>query len=539
MSCSASESDATRRASTKSDADSAAADVCGESDATLSQAMELAQLFPDLEFEMLRDLVVHANSVEHAAELAATGPAVAIEFLRKCVEETALRAALDAQGVDMDQLVANAKAANVPPRCAIEMALGQVGAGVAASQFPHLASHLSASALAVLMAAEGGGVAGYRAAATLALRNKVWQCRNKERVYHRYTREQSEAALRRWELPPTVAAQCGLPQEAGYTWLDAIEHRRAAAAREAEASGKPPPGPSELAGWHCMGKLPCFKYLDSRCQHCGSTSGKTTVAPPETEDERNPRFNLEGRVYVLHCDKCGKKSRWWRSQAPEIMLNPNNWGRRCGECADLWAWFAGYLGVGQRYVISVDNDHIWTETWDECTGTFKRGGVHSNGWTDIIAIGSSLPSNGPSHEIASEQVTERYLNQWPGDNSVRERVLTRRMDPTGQKTQLKSVIGYACMQGKLDAAGVTAVLRAAQRDYDAGRALSDLSSSCPDTSMATVEEQVVAQEALVAVVDDPKQAAPLVVEEPVPVSSSSSSRSSSLNQLEPAAVAAA
>jgi len=443
----------------------------GEDDGEMHMLLTLAPLFPDLDLDMLRDLIDLTGGVQQAAQFAPLRQADAAALIGRMAEEAVTRRALADRGVDVDQLIANARDANVPPPCAIEMALGLIGAAAAAMQFPHLASDLSAAALGVLVAAEGGGEDGYRVAATLALRHKVWQCRNKEQVYHNYTREQSEAALRRWKLPPHVAESCGLPKQEGYTWLDAVEHKRALATKDAESP------PSAIDLWKQMQCLPMFQYTQSRCQHCGSQSGNTRVVAPETEDEKNPRFNLEGRVYELHCNSCGQKSRWWRSQAPEIMLNPNNWGRRCGECADMKVWFAGYLEVGQRYVISVDNDHIWTETWDDVAGQFIRGGVHGNGWTDVIAIGSSLPGTGPSHEASSEQVTERYLKQWPDDHPVRARVTERRMDATGQKTQLHSVIGYACMQGGLDAAGVTRILRVAQRDYDARRDLCDISDS--------------------------------------------------------------
>merc|ERR1719343_1967113 len=295
----------------------------------------------------------------------------------------------------MDELAANALAARVPVDCAFEMALGQVGAAAAVLQFPHLCENLTAAACAVLVAAEGGGAQGYRVAATLALRHKVWQCRNKERLYHtKYTRERSEAALHRWVLPPSRAKKCGLPEEEGHTWLDVINYHRAIAQREAEAVGRLAPTPEEL--WKRLSPL-LPGYQKPRCHHCGSQSGRTTVVSPETDDERNPEFNLQGRVNLLHCSECGKQSRWWRSQAPEIMLNPSgNWGRLCGEVSDMKVWFAGYLGMGQRYVISVDNDHIWAESWSDEKGDFEQGHVHVNGWTDIIAIGSGLPSTGPS-----------------------------------------------------------------------------------------------------------------------------------------------
>ena len=97
-----------------------------------------------------------------------------------------------------EQLVAAAVAAEVPPEVAMELARSRRGAAAAVSQFPHLAASLNRAALTVLVAAEGGVDDGYRVAATLALRYKVWQCRNKERVYHSYTKEKSEAAMQRW-----------------------------------------------------------------------------------------------------------------------------------------------------------------------------------------------------------------------------------------------------------------------------------------------------------------------------------------------------
>jgi len=466
--------------------------VNSESDVHMDSAMTLASLCPDLELEALKKLVSCTSNVEQAAQVALLGRQEVEAFINLSIQQNSLRQCLAARGVDMDELAANAKAARVPVECAMEMALGRVGAAAAALQFPHLYENLTAAACAVLVAAEGGGPQGYRAAAILALRHKVWQCRNKERLYHRkYNKERSEAALQRWILTPSYAKSCGLPEEEGQTYLDVMNHHRAIAQREAEADGRSSPTPEEL--WKRLSpQLP--GYRKPKCHHCGSESGKTTVVAPQTADERNPEFNLQGRVNVLHCSKCGKQSRWWRSQAPEIMLNPSgNWGRLCGEVSDLKVWFAGYLGMGQRYVISVDNDHIWTETWNSEKQEFPIGWMHRNGWTDIVAIGSSLPGSGPSCEMASEQVTERYLEGWTAGDTrehVRGLVLARRMDATGQKTNLGTVVGYACAQGGLDAAGVTAVLRSAQRDYDAGVHLSDMSRSWGDLMTTDLQEKV-------------------------------------------------
>merc|ERR1712176_704015 len=446
--------------------------------------------------ETLKKLVSCTTSLEEAAQVALLGQQDADAFINHhtnlSFQKESMRQNLAARGVDMDELVARSQEAQVPVDCALEMALGQIGAAAAASQFPHLYQKRTAASCAVLVAAEGGGKQGYRVAAILALRHKVWQCRNKERLYHtKYTQKRSEAALQRWVLPPSRAKKCGLPEEEGHTWLDVINYHRTIAQREAEAVGRLAPTPEEL--WKRLSPL-LPGYQKPRCHHCGSQSGRTTVVSPETDDERNPEFNLQGRVNVLHCSECGEQSRWWRSQAPEIMLNPSSsWGRLCGEVSDLNVWFAGYLGMGQRYVISVDNDHIWTETWNSEKQEFPIGWMHRNGWTDIVAIGSSLPGTGPSCELASEQVTERYLEGWSAGETreyVRGLVLDRRMDATGKKTNLGTVIGHACAQGGLDASGVTAVLRSAQRDYDAGVHLSDLSRSWDESIMVDLQESV-------------------------------------------------
>jgi hypothetical protein len=93
--------------------------------------------------------------------------------------------------------------------------------------------------------------------------------------------------------------------------------------------------------------------------------------------------------------------------------------------------------------------------------------------------------------MASEQVTERYLEGWSAGEErekVRALVLGRRMDATGKKTNLKTVVGFACAQGGLDASGVTSVLRAAQRDYDAGMKVCDLSRSNGGLTTTGIQE---------------------------------------------------
>jgi len=191
-----------------------------ESDTLLDSAMSLASLCPNLELEMLKKLVSCTANVEEAAQVALLGPQEANAFIdhhtQLALHKDSLRANLAACGVDMDELAAHAQNAEVPVDCAFEMALAQVGAAAAASLFRHLYSQLTASACAVLVAAEGGGVKGYRAAAALALRHKVWQCRNKEQLYHkRYTRERSEAAMQRWVCRQVMQKAAACPKKRG------------------------------------------------------------------------------------------------------------------------------------------------------------------------------------------------------------------------------------------------------------------------------------------------------------------------------------
>ena len=69
-------------------------------------------------------------------------------------------------------------------------------------------------------------------------------------------------------------------------------------------------------------------------------------------------------VFVYSCPDCGAESRWFRSSHPEVTLNPNRWGRLCGEQEDLKVWLAKFLGLRLRYVFPTDWDHVWTEVWD-------------------------------------------------------------------------------------------------------------------------------------------------------------------------------
>ena len=59
--------------------------------------------------------------------------------------------------------------------------------------------------------------------------------------------------------------------------------------------------------------------------------------------------------------RCGSTSRWFRSSAAAVTINPQRWGRLCGEQEDARAALAAYLGVPLRTALPLDWDHVWSE----------------------------------------------------------------------------------------------------------------------------------------------------------------------------------
>ena len=187
-------------------------------------------------------------------------------------------------------------------------------------------------------------------------------------------------------------------------------------------------GGSREVLWRLVMAHPMTAYVPVQCRHCGhlvedeSHPGGTDAdvgisedAPTETEAPlvragwyRGPRgpvvvswhhLNLYQRhgmrggsmatdvwttyppfpsrlaQFVLDCPTCGSTSRWFRSSAAAVTLNPNRWGRLCGEQEDARTALAAHLGVPLRCAIPLDWDHVWSEFLcdDHATWTIHEG----------------------------------------------------------------------------------------------------------------------------------------------------------------------
>lgn len=309
--------------------------------------------------------------------------------------------------------------------------------------------------------------------------------------------DEVEAALRMHVLPGPLRRDLadkygGDPPE---TWFDAL-----ARLREISANA------SEL--WGLVMDHPLTSYVPVQCQSCGhvvrdetrsglsdADVGLTEVEP--TEDERpfvrsgwfrGPRGPV---VLSLHCPECGVTSRWYRSADPACQLNPNKWGRLCGEQEDLRLRLAEYLGIKVRTAIPLDWDHVWSEhlcdgggEWDRLGGGYDRGSWHVHdgsarnfavrlnegigAWTGILVVSAEPDLCG--------DVTDEYLScQSEGGRADDEHahgmarwrsiVEASRKNSTGEQTQARTVKGYAIFRAHMTGEEVTAEMRRAATDH--------------------------------------------------------------------------
>ncbi|OEU11151.1 hypothetical protein FRACYDRAFT_246262 [Fragilariopsis cylindrus CCMP1102] len=259
--------------------------------------------------------------------------------------------------------------------------------------------------------------------------------------------------------------------------------------------------------WENILTHPITSYVPVQCQSCGyiipdeynntdgdtdANIGLTEVAPTFEEQPfvrtgwfRGPR--LQPKVFQLNCPKCEHVSRWYRSRSPQIILNPNRWGRLCGEQEDLKLDLANYLSIGIRTVLPLDWDHIW-KSWhlrkdkdeernfvlrlDEGIGSFTRifaicptpnecGDI-----TDLYFLKACRHSLSPNkdHNQANEDDDNNNNNNNNSNNKVEEEksmnryyqiIDEARRDNTGSKTQSNTVNGYAIHRSKLTATEVS------------------------------------------------------------------------------------
>eukprot|EP00434_Breviolum_minutum_P014610 symbB.v1.2.012880.t1/scaffold876.1/size155678/5 len=292
-----------------------------------------------------------------------------------------------------------------------------------------------------------------RSRAEEMLRKKVCSVRKKWELLGSYSREQTEEVLAKFQLPKDLAARCHVQE--GATWLDAMQKL-----------GAPDEGSDPVAFWRKVEEHPIAEYVHVQCQSCGrrvpdafpasEEPGLTEEEPSEEEKTlvrsgwfRGPRGPV---VFVYRCPECQYTSRWFRSSHPEITLNPQRWGRLCGEQEDLKVWLAKYFGIQLRVCVPLDWDHVWTEIFDgcqwipldrNCLHFARRLNENIGAWTHVLAIGQSATT--------TEEVTEAYLRHADGTEEEvagwREQISRARADATGQLTQSKTHNGYfACWE---------------------------------------------------------------------------------------------
>ena len=268
------------------------------------------------------------------------------------------------------------------------------------------------------------------------------------------------------------------------TWLEAVTQL------EAQTTDK-----QQL--WSLLDGHPMLEYVPVQCQSCGhvvadestpaasdADVGLKEVAP--TADEapfvrggwfRGPR---DAVVFELTCRNCAAVSRWYRATAASVILNPNRWGRLCGEQEDLRAWLAEAVGMPLRTIVPLDWDHVWSESRDETSWQPPSDDSARNfaarldegigSWTCVLAI---------HHESAHcEDVTDRYLSCASSGGTAdatfadrmaryRSTVGDARRDASGASTQARTIKGHVLERAGFGREQITAVLQRAAADHGA------------------------------------------------------------------------
>mmetsp|Transcript_14343 Transcript_14343/g.48265 ORF Transcript_14343/g.48265 Transcript_14343/m.48265 type:complete len:618 (+) Transcript_14343:80-1933(+) len=346
-------------------------------------------------------------------------------------------------------------------------------------------AHLTASALETLETDLGGRTPGTaRTIGRALLRRKVHAVLDKSKGFG-----DVDAGLD-IELPLAMRSRClkqygGLPPT---TWRDCLS-------RLEELSG----GSREQLWSHVIAH-PMTEYVPNQCQHCGhivpdeTTPGYTDAEVgisevPPTASERPfvrggyYRGARSAVVFLLQCPECGEQSRWFRSSAAQVVLNPNRWGRLCGEQEDLRAALARHLGVPLRAILPLDWDHVWSETrheddgaWAACQGPGDAPAANFAGrldegigaWTRVVAVSADAEE--------TLDVTEQYLSCRSAGGRADERldsemaryrevVGAARTDASGSATQAKTLNGHVLHRAGFGREEVTRILRQAVADH--------------------------------------------------------------------------
>jgi hypothetical protein len=306
--------------------------------------------------------------------------------------------------------------------------------------------------------------------------------------------DQVEAALKQHTLPASlqeelVARYGGDPP---HTWYEALLQLQAFVSSDANNNI------NDL--WQLLSDHPMTSYVPMQCQSCGHVvpddlcSGQTDAEVGITEEEptadeapfvrsgwfRGPR---QAKVFVLTCPTCNTVSRWFRSRDLSIILNPNKWGRLCGEQEDLKLDLAAFLGISVRTCVPLDWDHIWNEfrpnneggDWTVCDDNARNFAVRLDegigSWTGVLAIHTDP-------ELCGD-VTERYLSCQDDGGVLDDKfapvmekyhgtVSDARKDASGEATQARTVIGYSFLKAGFNSSQITKEMKIAAMEYASG-----------------------------------------------------------------------
>ena len=319
--------------------------------------------------------------------------------------------------------------------------------------------------------------------AKACIRRIAHRCLSKYDRLH--SREVVENALQYYTLPPELQELLSKKYGASppATWYESLEQLKASTLDDQ----------GEL--WRQILDHPMTMYVPVQCQSCGhivpdqyptkqsdAEVGLREIPPTGEELEvrsgwfRGPRQDV---VFELTCTACSSLSTWYRSGHPQILLNPNKWGRLCGDQEDLRLNLADYLNIPVRLAIPLDWDHVWSEYLSESSSWQVQDDSARNfccrldegigSWTGVWAIH-------PNPEWC-EDVTQDYLNtqQHGGraDNKIDKESMKRyektvknaREDRTGDLTQAKTINGYILERAHISHETITSVLQTAAHDF--------------------------------------------------------------------------
>lgn len=319
--------------------------------------------------------------------------------------------------------------------------------------------------------------------------------------------DQVEAALKHHTLPKDL--QMELWKQYGgscapTTWWEALGHLREIC------------GPDSTKLWRLVLDHPMTAYVPMQCQNCGHIVPDSSASDVKDSDlglsEVDPLAGEEilelrggwfrgklrsAKILQLDCPSCHSITRWYRSSHPQTILNPNRWGRLCGEQEHLRLALASYLEITLRICIPLDWDHIWSEfavkgnmsstpgsiDWlvhdysarnfavrlDEGIGTWTGIlGIHENpGFCEDLTCQYLSCRSEAGKEVGDNMPLEGRADRCHINEMLRYSALVEvaRKDKSGDKTQAKTVVGYLLRRAGMTSDQITKTLQRASIEY--------------------------------------------------------------------------